>query len=313
MQHAPGMAALEVVDGVCRSVIGSGVRQLLFRSKAVGDVFGVRLADGSRVVVKLHQPREEPETLAAVLEVQAHHHRVGFPCPEPLGGPVAVADRYATFEALVDDGEPGDTHEPGRRRLVAEALAEHLEIARACGLPAALRRGWNAYPTDRLWPSEAHDPRLDLAGTGAGAEWIDAFAARVKPTAMRDALPVLGHLDWSGKHFRFAEDRITVVYDWDSVRVATGAVIVGNAAFSFTANWDLPGVDPAPEPGEVGAFIDDYDAARGSRLTRRERAQIVACGAYLMAYVARCEHANGDPDGSYTRALRQHGSRYLRV
>ena len=130
---------------------------------------------------------------------------------------------------------------------------------------------------------------------------------------MRDAPPVLGHLDWSGKHFRFAEDRITVVYDWDSVRVATEAVIVGNAAFSFTANWDLPGVDPAPDPGEVGAFIDDYDAARGSRLTRRERAQIVACGAYLMAYIARCEHANGDPDGSYTRALRQHGSRYLRV
>ena len=122
------------------------------------------------------------------------------------------------------------------------------EIARACGLPAPLRRGWNAYPTDRLWPSEAHDPRLDLAGTAAGAEWIDAFAARVKPTATRDAPPVLGHLDWSGKHFRFAEDRITAVYDWDSVRVATEAVVVGNAAFAFTANWDLPGSTPPPSP-----------------------------------------------------------------
>ena len=309
------MTALDAVDGVCRSVVGAGVGEgeLLFRSTAVGDVFGVRLGDGRRVVVKVHQSREDSETLTAVVEVQAHHHRVGFRCPEPLGGPVPVADRLATVEALVVDGEPGDTHEPGRRRLVAEALAEHLEIARACGSPAALRRGWNAYPTDRLWPAEAHDARLDLAGTAAGAEWIDAFAARVKPTATRDARPVLGHLDWSGKHFRFAEGRITVVYDWDSVRVATEAVIVGNAAFAFTANWDLPGVDPAPGPDEVSAFLDDYDAARASRLTSGERAQIVACGAYLMAYVARCEHANGDSDGAFTRELRQHGSRYLCV
>ena len=96
------------------------------------------------------------------------------------------------------------------------------------------------------WPSEAHDPRLGLAGTAHGAEWIDAFAAGVKPTAIRSAPPVLGHVDWSGKHFRFVDDRITVVYDWDSVRVATEAVIVGNAAVSFTANWDLPDVDRLP-------------------------------------------------------------------
>ena len=313
MQHPLGMAALEAVNEVCRSIVGCAPAELLLRSTAVGDVFGVRLHDGRRVVVKLHQPREDPETLAAVVAVQAHHHRVGFPCPEPLGGPVAVADRYATVESLVVDGDPGDTHEPGRRRLVADALAEHLDVAVACGQPAALRRGWNAYPTDRLWPVDAHDPRIDLAGTASGAEWIDTFAASVKPTAMCDAPPVVGHLDWSGKHFRFAEDRLTVVYDWDNVRVATEAVIVGNAAFSFTANWDLPGVDPAPEPDEVSAFIDEYDAARGSRLTRPERAQVVACGAYLMAYVARCEHANGDADGAYTRALRQHGNRYLRV
>jgi hypothetical protein len=123
---------------------------------------------------------------------------------------------------------------------------------------------------------------------------------------------LLGHLDWSGKHFRFAADRITAVYDWDSVRIATEAVIVGNAAFSFTANWDLAGVDPAPAPDEVRAFIGEYDQARGARLTRPEREQIAACGAYLMAYVARCEHALGDVDGNYTNALRRHRLRYLR-
>jgi hypothetical protein len=221
------MQALDVVDGVCRGALGSGVREQLFRSTAVGNVFGVRLHDGRRVVVKIHQPREDPDTLAAILDIQAHHHRVGFPCPEPLAGPVAVGDRYATVETLVLDGDPADTHPPARRRAVAEALARHLDVAASCGLPPALRRGWNAYPSDRLWPVEAHDPRGDLTGTAGGAEWIDAFAASVKTTATRSAPPILGHLDWSGKHFRFAEDRLTVVYDWDSVRVATEAVIVG--------------------------------------------------------------------------------------
>ena len=198
------------------------------------------------------------------------------------------------------EGDPGDAREPGRGSwLVADALAEHLEISLGCGLPAALRRGWNTYPTHRLWPPEAHDPRLDLRRRRRRAqEWMELPGGGGRRTAGA------GALDWSGKHFRFAENRLRTVYDWDSVRVATEAVVVGDAAFSFTANWDLPEVDPAPDPGEVSAFIGDYDAARASRLTTSERAQVVACGAYLMAHVARCEHANGDPDGSYTRALR---------
>ena len=306
------MTVPEAVDGACREALGVDARELVFRSTAVGDVFGVRVDDGRHVVVKLHQPREVPETLAAVLAVQAHHRRAGFPCPEPLSGPVAV-DVYATIETMLLDGDPADTHDPRRRRLVAEALPATSRSPANAGIRPALRRGWNAYPSDRLWPTEAHDPRLDLAGTAAGAEWIDAFAARVKPTATRPAPPALGHTDWSGKHFRFAEDRITAVYDWDSVRVASEPVIAGNAAFAFTANWDLPGVDPAAEPDEVSAFIDEYESARGTRLTRGEREQTIACGAYLMAYVARCEHAHGDADGAYTRALRRHGSSYLSV
>src|SRR5215207_4963506 len=59
-----------------------------------------------------------------------------------------------------------------------------------------------------------------------------------------------------------------------------------NAAFGFTANWDLPGVDPAPDPDEAGRSAT-------STTTREARA--------------------GDADGAYTRALRRHGTRYLRV
>ncbi len=135
------MTVPEAVDGACREALGVDARELVFRSTAVGDVFGVRVDDGRHVVVKLHQPREVPETLAAVLAVQAHQRRAGFPCPEPLSGPVAVGDRYATIETMLLDGDPADTHDPRRRRLVAEALARHLEIAAIRGSTEALRRG----------------------------------------------------------------------------------------------------------------------------------------------------------------------------
>jgi len=305
------VAVVEDVDALCDRALGAPAEELLFTETSVGEVFGLRLTDGRRVVVKVHRAWESPETLTALVRVQAHHFRAGFPCPEPLAGPLAVGDRHATIETYVDDGEPGDTRVTARRASIAQALARHLELARACGTPPALARGWSAYPAGRLWPTEAHDPRIDLAGTAAGAEWIDALATRARPVATLAAARVLGHHDWSAKHFRFAGDRITVVYDWDSVRLGSEAVVVGNAACSFTANFDLPGVDPAPTPDETRAFVDDYDEARAAPLSRAERTRIAACGLYLMAYTARCEHAKGDRDGPFTRALQRHRDAYL--
>lgn len=307
------MSRFHEIDAACIRALGSGVEEVLFRKTAVGDVFGVRLGDGRNVVVKVHQSREAPETLAAILDVQAHHFRSGFPCPEPLAGPLAVGGCHATIESYVAEGNHADTHDPLRRGLMAQALAQHLEIALGCGLPRDLRRGWSAYPPDRLWPVEAHDPRVDLRRAAIDTAWIDAIAAEAKPIATRDATPVLGHHDWSGKHFRFAADAVTAVYDWDSVRVGSEAVIVGNAAFTFTANYDLPDVDPAPSPDEARAFVDEYDKLRATRLTRAEREQIAACGTYLLAYVARCEQSLGDGEAPFTHALRLHGARYLQV
>ena len=40
---------------------------------------------------------------------------------------------------------------------------------------------------------------------------------------MAPAELVVGHHDWSGKHFRFADGRVTVVYDWDSLRLGTNS------------------------------------------------------------------------------------------
>lgn len=177
--------------------------------------------------------------------------------------------------------------------------------------------GWSLYANDELWPREAHTPIFDLTATAAGAEWIDAIATRAKSLAAAPSEGVVGHSDWSGKHFRFSQRCITAVYDWDSLRLRPEAVIVGNAAMTFTTNFDMPDVKRAPTPDEVRAFVDEYSAARPTPLDRRRREQIAACATFIAAYTARCERcgnggydAEADPN-SFTAALREHGLDYL--
>ncbi len=301
----------------CGEQLGADVTDMLFRATSVGIVFGVRLGDGRRAVVKVHQPRESRETLEAVHAVQSALFGAGFPCPEPLVGPTPLGNGFARIESLLDYGAYGDTHQPALRRSMAEALAWHLEIARQLGRPAALGGGWSLYATDGLWPRGAHAPIFEFRATATGAEWIDAIAARAKPLAAAPGEPLVGHCDWSGKHFRFSEGRITAVYDWDSLRLTREAVIVGNAAMTFTTNFDMPGLSLTPTPDEVRAFLDEYSVARRTPLDRHQRAQIAACATFLAAYTARCEHcgyggydAEADP-GSFTTALREHGLGYL--
>jgi hypothetical protein len=306
------------VDAFCVSRLGAAVAEVLFRATSVGVVYGARLDDGRRVVVKALQPQESAQTLEAVQRVQQHLHREGFPCPAPLVGPHPLVNGLAVAEEFVDNGEFRDTHDSACRRLMAEALAWHLGLTGVCGEPVALSGGWSLYTAGPLWPRDAHTPTVDLHATAAGAEWIDAIATKAKAKAPASASVglVVGHHDWSGKHFRFGQDGVTVVYDWDSLRLGHEAVIVGNAAMTFTANFDLPGLKLTPSPAEVRAFVDEYSAARPTPLTRVEREHVAACATFIAAYTARCEHAHRDgatdDPNSFGWALRTHGEDYLR-
>lgn len=303
------------VDAFCRAQLGAGVAEVLLRASSAGVVYGARLEDQRRVVVKAHQPRESAAFLQAAQRVQAHLHREGFPCPAPLAGPAELVNGLAVAEELVDAGKVRDTHEPACRRAMAEALAWHLELARGGPRPEALAGGWSLFTPGRLWPAELHSPMLDFEATAQGARWIDDIAATAKARLVSPGELVVGHHDWSGKHVRFAGDRVSVVYDWDSLRLGAEAVIVGNAAMTFTTNFDVPGVTLAPTPDEVRAFVDEYSAARPTALRRHAREQIAACATLIAAYTARCEHSlhRTDDPTSFTWALRTHAEEYLQL
>jgi hypothetical protein len=56
----------------------------LFRAVGVGEVDGLELADGRRVVVKVHWWNVTVERMAEVQRVQAHLADAGLPVPRPL-------------------------------------------------------------------------------------------------------------------------------------------------------------------------------------------------------------------------------------
>jgi hypothetical protein len=75
----------------------------------------------------------------------------------------------------------------------------------------------------------ARRDRFDFDATSVGAEWIDELAREARPGL--DLGPVVvGHTDWRAENMRFEDDRVTAVYDWESLRLAPEPVFVGAAA-----------------------------------------------------------------------------------
>lgn len=250
-----------------------------FLESSAGILFGLLLRDGSRVALKVVRPRVG---LEAAREVQRAVHAAGFPCPRPLLGPVALGEGVAFVDEWVE-AEQRDVHEPTRRAEAARVLAEFISSApRVAGLPRVLE-------STGLFP-EPHHPRFDFQRSDG--DWIDAIAAKVAPLRRVEGPHVVGHSDWSAKHFGWDDDEITVVYDWpDSLASDLEETFVGQASAVFCSTWDLPATPKAATRQESEAFVEEYEAAAGRRLDRDRTA---AARIHLLAYCARCELSDLD-------------------
>lgn len=309
------------LDSFCASRLGSGMQRVLFCEINVGAAFGLLLGDGRRVFLKAHPPARRPDFLRAVHRAQGHLSHHGFPCPRPVVGPKPFLTGYATVDEYADAGSYRDAHDPAVRREMARALARQVALCSGLSGVGALAEGGMRWPEgpEALWP-EPHNVLFDFEATAEGAGWIDQIALaarRVCPVGAGEV--VVGHRDWSAKHLRFEDrgglPRLRVVYDWDALSVDHEPVIVGFAAATFTATWYLKVRSRAPSPREVGRFVSEYEGAHGEPFSGPERSAAFCTAVYMMAYVARCEHAV-DPAGenlraSFRRALRTRLDGYL--
>ena len=110
------------------------------------------------------------------------------------------------------------------------------------------------------------------------------------------------------KNLRFKNTRVSAVFDWDSLRAAPEAHIVGAAATHYSATWYLE-VRKAPSLAEVAAFLVDYETARGRPFSASERSAITATAIYSAGYPSRCEFRSrlntaGSREGEFQSLLR---------
>jgi phosphotransferase family enzyme len=282
-----------LVDEWCRRALGAEPAHAEFFAAGVGSVYGLRLADGRRVVVKVHPPRASPRYLEAMQTVQRSLADAGFPAPAPLASPAPLSRGIAVAETLLDEGGPADAHDPAVRHALAASLAQLVELCRPMTRLAALRENIMAIAPKDLWPTP-HDGRFDFAATTTGAEWLDEIAARARRIRDADAGDlVVGHTDWRVENMRLTSDgSVRAVYDWDSLTILREPVLAGGVAHLFTSDYRAPERAQVPSLDEAVAFIADYETSRGDRFSDEEHAAARAALVYAMAYTARCEHSD---------------------
>lgn len=303
-----------LIDTFCQKELRAAVAGYLFYESSVGAVCGVCLVDGRRVVIKVHQPSSSLDFLQSVVRVQHHLVEHGYPCPKPFLDPRPLAHGIATTEEFVDDGVYHHAYDPTIRRSMAEMLAQLIQLTSMPEeIPGVQLATFDKHiPVGIIWPTP-HSKLFDFEATSSGAEWIDEIARQMQDIKLHGAGQfVLGHADWGVKHFRFAGERVRVIYDWDSLAYEKEPIIVGQASGYFTYT-EFFGESRLPTDEEANAFVDEYEAARGMPFTIEERQTLKAAKIYGIAYAARCEHALNPnetvyPEGSCRSFLAQYKS-----
>lgn len=271
----------------CAQYLGSEIEETLFAAGNLSKVFGLRLRDERMVVVKV---RPAEPRLAGCAEVQRHLWQAGFPCPQPLAGPVPLAGtgHAVNAEVLVAGGEPHPAAEgPARAEAFARLLARMIALAPAPDdvpdlAPPPAWIHWD-HPFPGVWPPP-DDRDVDL-NSSSDTAWLDELggAARERLAATRETPPVIGHCDWESHNLEFRGGEAWVVHDWDSAVCAPETVIVGVAAAMWPAGADSVGA--SIEQSEQ--FLDAYQRASGRDFAPERLEEAWAAGVWIRAFNAK--------------------------
>jgi Ser/Thr protein kinase RdoA (MazF antagonist) len=298
---------------VCQTLLDSSPDRLWFAAGQVNRVYGLRLHDGRDVVIKLHLTAMPLTRLRATHRAQMRLADANFPCPRPIIAPARLPGHgTVTVEEMVTAGGPGRPHTDAHRRAMVEAFCWHHDLLRDQRVTAALRRppAWaDVRPRVHLWP-RPHVPALRFRAERQ-ARWIDNLArtAYAELSGFSDSITI-AHCDWESQNMRFEDDRVRVVWDWDSLLAERTACLVGFAAACHTAQGEA-GIPDAPKPAEVARFLDSYADISGRRWTKPRRSAAAAAALWLIAYNARIEQASTPAEPSWLLALDYWDGQYL--
>jgi Phosphotransferase enzyme family len=277
----------EWLPGWCLEQLGSGPAGVLFQRRSTSAVFGLRLADGTRVVVKA---RADDGRAVSCVAAQAGLVENGFPCARPLTPVVGVGALAVHAEEFIPGGEVlrGDSPEVAVRyaEVFARLMAGLADLAVAPPLPNPRWVRWD-HPDPGLWPSIEE---LDERDQSVVPAHVVDTAARARRRLLAANLPrVLGHADFEAHNLRWRGRQVQTVHDWDSLAWQPEAALVGAASAVF------PKMGPAtlPPVESTEAFLAAYQDARGRSFTAEERQIAWAASLWPAAHDIRWESLHG--------------------
>jgi len=103
---------------------------------------------------------------------------------------------------------------------------------------------------------------------------------------------VVGHLDWRVQNLAFTDNRVSAIYDWDSVALVPEPALVGSASVIPPIDWRLERPDPLPTLAQLDGFVADYEAARGAPFSVHDHEVLTPGQRWIASYGARCQHSD---------------------
>ncbi len=290
----------------CAGRLGDEPVAVLFEARSISAVFGLRLAGGRDVVVKV---REEEGRAASCVAAQTWLAERGFPCALPVTPADVVGALVVHAEEYRPGGEPlhGDTPDVAVRyaEVFARLMAELAGLAVAPPLPNPRWARWD-HSDPGLWPAI---PFLDERDQSVVPAYVVDTAERARKRLSATDLPcVLGHADFEGQNLRWRDGQVWAVHDWDSLAWQPEAALVGAASGAFASTSVPPTLAPIDSSA---AFLAAYQDFRGRRFTEEEQEIAWAASLWPPAHNARWEALHGDPPVS-GEAVRAQAAERLR-
>ncbi|HEX5402577.1 MAG TPA: phosphotransferase [Pseudonocardiaceae bacterium] len=275
------------LPGWCVDHLGGRPADVLFRQRSTSTVFGLRLADGADVVVKV---RPDDGRAASCVTAQAWLVENGLPCTRPLTPAVGVGPLAVHAEEFRPEGDVLSGDSPAVAARYAEVFAQLMtglaELAVAPPLPNPRWVRWD-HTDPGLWPSIES---LDSSDQRFVPDHVVEIADRARRRLLAADLPsVLGHADFEAHNLRWDDQRVRLVHDWDSLAWQPEAALVGAAGAVF------PKLGPAllPPIESTEAFLAAYQDARGRSFTDEEQEIAWAASLWPTAHDVRWEALHG--------------------